>query len=203
MKRIGIFGGTFNPVHYGHLIAAQTVGVELKLDATVFVPCAHPPHKTERELAPANDRLAMIRLAIRKNPFFAVSDFEIKKGGKSYSIDTAKYFRTLYPSGTKLFFIVGADAAECLPDWKDVHELVKMVTFVAVNRPGYQPRVRHAIKHKSMEIPGMEISSSFIRHSLHMGRSIRYLTHERVVDYIYQKELYQTANIKEKHEHRN
>lgn len=192
MKRIGIFGGTFNPIHYGHLIAAQTVGVELSLDETIFVPCAHPPHKTERELAPAKDRLAMIRLAIRRNPFFDVSDFEIKKGGKSYSIDTVRYFRTLYPKGTKFFFIVGADAAECLPSWKNVDELVKMVTFVAVNRPGYKPNARHAIKHKSMEIPGMEISSSFIRHSLHKGRSIRYLTHERVVEYIYKHHLYQT-----------
>lgn len=192
MKRIGIFGGTFNPIHYGHLIAAQTVGVELKLDETIFVPCAHPPHKMERELAPSKDRLAMIRLAIRKNPFFDVSDFEIQKGGKSYSIDTVRHFRTLYPRGTKFFFIVGADAAECLPTWKDVDELVKMVTFVAVNRPGYKPNNCHTIKHKSMEIPGMEISSSFIRHSLHKGRSIRYLTHERVVEYIYVHHLYKT-----------
>lgn len=192
MKRVGIFGGTFNPIHYGHLIAAQTVGVALKLDETVFVPCAHPPHKTERELAPAVDRLAMIRLAIHNNPFFAVSDYEIKKGGKSYSIDTAKYFRTLYPKRTKFFFIVGADAAECLPSWRNIEQLIKMVTFVAVNRPGYKPQVRHSVKHKSMEIPGMEISSSFIRHSLHMGKSIRYLTHEKVVEYIYRKKLYKT-----------
>lgn len=192
MKRIGIFGGTFNPIHYGHLIAAQTVGVALRLDETVFVPCAHPPHKTERELAPAKDRLKMIRLAIRQNPFFSVSDFEIKKGGKSYSIDTAKYFRTLYPAGTKYFFIVGADAAECLPTWKDVDQLSRMVTFIAVNRPGYKSLIQHSVKYKSMEIPGMEISSSFIRHSLHMGKSIRYLTHEKVVDYIYQMKLYKT-----------
>lgn len=192
MKRIGIFGGTFNPIHYGHLIAAQTVGVELKLDETIFVPCAHPPHKTERELAPARDRLAMIRLAICNNPFSSVSDYEIQKGGKSYSIDTVRYFRTLYPKETKFFFIVGADAAECLPAWRSIEELIKMVTFVAVNRPGYKPLVRHSIKYKSMEIPGMEISSSFIRHSLHMGRSIRYLTHEHVVEYIYRKKLYKT-----------
>ena len=190
MKHVGIFGGTFNPVHYGHLIAAQTVGVELKLDETIFVPCAHPPHKTERELAPAKDRLAMIRLAIRNNPFFAVSDFEIKKGGKSYSIDTVKYFRGLYPKGTRFFFIVGTDAAECLNTWKNIGELIKMVKFVGVNRPGYKPRVRHSIKFKSMEIPGMEISSSFIRHCRHRGRSIRYLTHERVVEYIYKKNIY-------------
>lgn len=192
MKRIGIFGGTFNPIHYGHLIAAQTVGVELQLSETIFVPCAHPPHKTERELAPAKDRLAMIRLAIKNNPFFGVSDYEIKKGGKSYSIDTVRHFKTLYPRATKFFFIVGSDAAECLPSWKDVDELVKMVTFVAVNRPGYRPGNPHAIKHKSMEIPGMEISSSFIRHCLHKGRSIRYLTHHRVVEYIYKHHLYQT-----------
>ena len=190
MKRVGIFGGTFNPVHYGHLIAAQTVGVELKLDETVFVPCAHPPHKTERELAPAKDRLAMIRTAIHSNPFFAVSDFEVKKGGKSYSIDTVKHFRGLYPKRTKFFFIVGTDAAESLNTWKNIGELIKMVKFVGVNRPGYKPRVRHSIKFKSMEIPGMEISSSFIRHCRHRGRSIRYLTHERVVEYIYKKNIY-------------
>lgn len=190
MRRVGIFGGTFNPVHYGHLIAAQTVGVEIKLDETIFVPCAHPPHKTERELAPAKDRLAMIRLAIRGNPFFGVSDFEIKKGGKSYSIDTVRHFRGLYPKGTKFYFIVGTDAAESLDTWKNIDKLIKMVKFVGVNRPGYKPRVRHSIKFKSMEIPGMEISSSFIRHCRHRGRSIRYLTHERVVEYIYKKNLY-------------
>jgi nicotinate-nucleotide adenylyltransferase len=134
----------------------------------------------------------MIRLAIDNNPFFAASDYEIKKGGKSYSIDTAKYFRALYPKKTKFFFIVGADAAECLPSWKDVKQLTQMVTFVAVNRPGYRPQVQHDIKHKSMEIPGMEISSSFIRHSLHMEKSIRYLTHEKVVEYIYRNKLYKT-----------
>jgi nicotinate-nucleotide adenylyltransferase len=193
MKRIGIFGGTFNPVHYGHLIAAQTVGVALKLNQTIFVPCAHPPHKTERELAPARDRLAMIRLAIKGNPFFAVSDFEVKKGGKSYSIETVKYFRSAYPKTTKFFFIVGTDAAECLHTWRNIDELVKMTEFVGVNRPGHKPRVRHSIKFKSMEIPGMEISSSYIRHSIHIGRSIRYLTHEKVVDYIYKRKLYITV----------
>jgi nicotinate-nucleotide adenylyltransferase len=190
VKRIGIFGGTFNPVHYGHLIAAQTVGVALRLNQTIFVPCAQPPHKTERELAPARDRLAMVRLAIRNNPFFAVSDFEIKKGGKSYSIDTVKFFRSAYPKTTKFFFIVGTDAAEQLNTWKNIDQLVKMTEFVGVNRPGHPPKVRHSIKFKSMAIPGMEISSSYIRHSIHIGRSIRYLTHEKVVDYIYKRKLY-------------
>ena len=193
MKRIGIFGGTFNPIHYGHLIAAQTVGVELKLDETVFVPCAHPPHKTERDLAPAKDRMTMIRLATRGNPFFRISDFEIKKGGKSYSIDTMHYFRDTHPKGTKFFFIVGSDAAESLHTWKNIEELIKLVTFVSVNRPGYKrPKARHSFKFKSMEIPGMEISSSYIRHSVHIGRSIRYLTHERVVDYIYKEQLFKS-----------
>jgi nicotinate-nucleotide adenylyltransferase len=190
VKRIGIFGGTFNPVHYGHLIAAQTVGVALRLNHTTFVPCAQPPHKTERELAPARHRLAMVRLAIKNNPFFTVSDFEIKKGGKSYSIETVKYFRGAYPKSTKFFFIVGTDAAEQLHTWKNIDELVKVTEFVCVNRPGYRPRVRHSIPFKSMDIPGMEISSSYIRHSIHIGRSIRYLTHEKVVDYIYDKKLY-------------
>jgi nicotinate-nucleotide adenylyltransferase len=189
VKRIGIFGGTFNPIHYGHLIAAQTVGVELHLDKVYFVPCYKPPHKTERELASSNERLKMVQLALTKNPFFGVSDFEIKKGGKSYSIDTVRHFRSLYP-GAKLFLIVGADTAQFLHKWKDVREITKIATFVAVNRPGYKPKPRHSIKHIAMEIPEMEISSSFIRHSRHIGRSIWYLTHERVVEYIYKKKLY-------------
>jgi nicotinate-nucleotide adenylyltransferase len=190
VKRIGIFGGTFNPIHYGHLIAAQTVGVAIKLNQTIFVPCAQPPHKTERELVPARDRLAMIRLAIKGNPFFAVSDFEVKKGGKSYSVETVKYFRSAYPKNTRFYFIVGTDAAEQLHTWKNIDALVKMTEFVGVIRPGHPPKIRHSIKFKSMEIPGMEISSSYIRHSIHIGRSIRYLTHEKVVDYIYKKNLY-------------
>jgi len=191
VKRIGIFGGTFNPIHYGHIIAAQTVGVELKLDKVYFVPCCEPPHKTESELASAKDRLAMVRLAMQKNPFFGVSDFEIKKGGKSYSIDTVKHFRAQYPKA-KLFLIVGADTAQHLHQWKDVFDITKMATFVAVNRPGYKPRPKHSVKYTPITIPEMEISSSFIRESRHKGKSIWYLTHEDVVDYIYKNKLYTT-----------
>ena len=165
MKRIAILGGTFNPIHIGHLTAAQVAQEEMRLDQVVFVPSFLPPHKTENNLASAAHRLAMVRLAIRDNPKFSVSDCEIKKGGKSYSIDTVRFFRKKYPKSTTLFFIIGADELNALKGWKDINELVNLVSFIAVNRPGYKPAGHKLIKHESIQMPAIDRKSTRLNSS--------------------------------------
>src|SRR5690348_5114005 len=108
------------------------------LDKVIFVPAFIPPHKTVNHLAAPKDRLAMVRLAIADNPSFAVSDYEIKKGGRSFSIETVRYFRQIYKNKAKLYFIIGGDSLVTLPTWRQIDELLKLVTFIAVNRPGYK-----------------------------------------------------------------
>ena len=193
MNRIGILGGTFNPIHVGHLVAAQVAQEEMRLDQVIFVPSFLPPHKTEKNLASAADRLAMVRLAIRDNPKFTVSDFEIKKGGKSYSIDTVRFFRKKFPQSSTLFFIIGADELNALKGWKDINELVNLVSFIAVNRPGYKPAGRKLIKHESVEMPAIDLSSSLIRNRAAAGKSTRFLVPDRVALYIEKAGLYQTT----------
>ncbi len=188
MKRLGILGGTFDPVHLGHLVMAQAALKEMKLDKVFFVPCRLPPHKPASNLTPASDRLAMIRLAIQSNKDFAVSDFEIKRRGKSYSIDTVKYFKKAY-SHSKLFFIIGGDALAGLPQWKNIGGILKIVEFVVVNRPGnFFPK--KAIKHHTVLMPGIDLSSSYIRANLRKNKTVRYLVPDGVIEYIERRKLY-------------
>ena len=140
MNRIGILGGTFNPVHIGHLTIAQMVHEQLELDKVIFVPSNLPPHKSSKRVVSSKDRCHMLRLAIKGNSHFDISDFEVKKRGKSFSIDTVSYLRDRYPCGTKLFFIIGSDLLEALHTWKRIDEMLKIATFVAVNRPGYKEK---------------------------------------------------------------
>jgi len=191
MKRIAIFGGTFNPVHFGHLVAAQAVKDRLRLDRVIFVPAFLPPHKKETVLASATDRLNMVKLAIGDNPHFTCSDVEFKRKGKSYSIDTAIFFRKKFPKSTALYFIIGADELVQLHTWKDIDQLLHLVTFVAVNRPGFIPPAKiKDLKHIKVEMPAVDISSSLIRNFVAKGRDIRYLTHPKVVEYIKKRSLY-------------
>jgi nicotinate-nucleotide adenylyltransferase len=191
MQRIGILGGTFNPVHVGHLAIAQAAQEKCRLDRVFFVPCYSPPHKNDRGLVPAPHRYAMVRLAIRKNPVFAISDFEIKKKGKSYSIDTVRYFRKKFPTGTRFFFILGEDWAGDLGSWHKIDELVKLVTFVVFNRPGHKPG-RSRIKYHAVATAGIDVSASGIRQMLQQGQSARYFIPERVRKYIEKNKLYQS-----------
>jgi nicotinate-nucleotide adenylyltransferase len=110
VKRIGILGGTFNPIHIGHLAIAEEAREQLGLDKIIFVPCYLPPHKGSQDVLEARHRYSMVRLATKSNSLFTISDFEIKKQGKSYSIDTLKHFHLIYPQGTKFFFSVGSDS---------------------------------------------------------------------------------------------
>jgi len=138
MKRIGILGGTFNPIHIGHLAIAEWSYEKLKLDKVIFVPTYLPPHKSSRGVIDAKTRYKMVELAIKDNPHFEISDFEIKKGGKSYSIDTVRYFSEKFNKDTKLYFIIGEDCLSTLHKWKEIEKLVSLASFVVVNRPGVE-----------------------------------------------------------------
>lgn len=200
MKRIGILGGTFNPVHIGHLAIAQTALEKCRLDKVIFVPSFRPPHKNITNLAPARARFQMTALAVKNNPLFEVSDFEIKRKKRSYTVETLKHFCTLYPKGTKLFFIIGGDSFPDLGSWKSIDDIGKMTTFVVVNRPGYtqrpkgpRPKVKTGrIKHCSVVMPGIDISSSDLRKCIRQGKSARYFMPENVLKYIQQRKLYKT-----------
>ena len=188
MQRIGILGGTFNPIHIGHLAIAQMAKEKVGLDKVIFVPAFIPPHKIVAHLADAKDRLAMVRLAIADNPSFAVSDYEIKKGGRSFSIDTVRHFRSIYAGKAKLYFIIGGDSLASLPTWKQIDKLLQLVTFIAVNRPGYK-KIPKAIKHIAVESE-LNISSSDLRKWVTQGKTIKYLVPDKVTRYIEQHKIY-------------
>lgn len=194
MQRIGVLGGTFNPIHIGHLAVAQTALDKMNLQKVIFVPTNIPPHKSAHSVAPARDRYNMIRIAIGKNRLFDVSDFEIKKEGKSYSIDTMRYFKSIFPNNTELFFIVVGDLLNQLEKWKYIKDLVKIVRFVVVNRPG-QLRKKTWVKYFSVSMPGIDISSSYVRQRIAQNKTIRYFVPDRVVSYINKHKLYQARQF--------
>ncbi len=195
-KRIGILGGTFNPVHIGHLAIAQVAMEKCGLDKVLFIPCALPPHKAMTSLVSGEDRLKMVRRAVKGNARFQVLDYEVKKGGRSYSVDTLEYLKGIYPESTRLFFIVGEDEFPYLKTWKHVDRILELATFVVVSRPGTEKQSR--IKHHRVIMPGIDVSSSYVRKRARAGKSIKYLVPEGVARYIKQRKLYQSSSAKEK-----
>ena len=194
MKRIGILGGTFNPIHLGHLAVAQAAVESLYLDRVVFIPSYLPPHKTERNLASAVDRYAMVKLAVKNNPFFEACDIEIKREGKSYSIDTVNILRAKYSALTKFFFIVGADSLATLPSWQRINDILKIVTFAVVNRPSCN-KIISPISVRTIVMPERDVSSSDIRRRVLRGESIQYLVPDEVRRYIEKNQLYSKVKI--------
>ena len=191
--RVGILGGTFNPIHIGHLILAEEAHFKLKLDKLVFVPAFVPPHKNSSEVISAKDRLEMVRLAIEDNPAFEVSTFEIDSKKKSYSIDTLIEFRGVYGEDAQLCFITGSDSLKDLFSWKNINDIFKISKFIVANRPGYP--IREVPKEvDTVVITPIEVSSEDIRKRLTEGRSIRYLIPEKVRKYILDRKLYLTMS---------
>ncbi|MCD7854377.1 MAG: nicotinate-nucleotide adenylyltransferase [Clostridiales bacterium] len=200
IKKIGIMGGSFDPVHTGHLLIAERVSESLGLDKVLFIPAARQPFKDEGAFAEFNDRLAMVCLAISDNEFFEGSDIEGQREGKSYSIDTVKELLKIYPEGTEFYFIVGADSLAELDKWKKADKLFKLCSFAAVGRPGFkEKKVAERIKFlednfgadiKYIESPRLNISSTDIREKIKSGSSVKYMTPDCVVKYIEEKGLY-------------
>jgi len=200
-NRIGILGGTFNPVHTGHLVLAQNALEAFDLGKVLFVPCFQPPHKEGPELASAEHRKAMLEAALEDDLRFEVCDIEIQRGGRSYSVDTIRKLKELYPE-SELIFIIGADSLPELHLWKNIHDLLELCKVVTFCRPGTDisrinpkdirlnpPWPEYLLKNI---VSGrlMDISSSDIRHRIAEGMSIRYLVPQSVEVYIAEHNLY-------------
>ncbi len=186
---IGILGGTFNPIHIGHLILAEEALSKLKLDKVVFIPTYLPPHKDVEGKIKPKDRLKMVELAVEDNPTFECSSLEIDSRKMSYSIDTLKALKKKYGADNQLYMITGSDLLKDLFSWKDVNEIFKMSKFIVANRPGYPVEdVPDGVE--TVVITPIEVSSEDIRRRLKEERSIRYLVPEKVRQYIIAKGLY-------------
>ncbi|MFA5362329.1 MAG: nicotinate-nucleotide adenylyltransferase [Candidatus Omnitrophota bacterium] len=188
--KIGILGGTFNPIHIGHLILAEEVREKLELDRIFFVPAYQAPHKDNTETANPASRYAMVKSAIASNRFFSVSSVEIKRKGPSYTIDTIKDFKKKFGKA-ELYFITGSDLLTYLDEWKDLNQIIKMVKFVVATRPGY-PLSNIPSYIRTMDIRAVDISAFEIRRYIKQGRSFRYLVPDSVFEYINQHTLYRT-----------
>ncbi|NMB24760.1 MAG: nicotinate-nucleotide adenylyltransferase [Firmicutes bacterium] len=200
-RRVGIMGGTFDPIHYGHLVAAEEAREAFRLDKIIFVPAGTPPHKVERQVTPARHRYLMTLLAIMGNPGFEASRVDLDRGRVTYTVDTLQDLRKGLPD-TDMYFITGADAILEILSWKAPKEVLSLAEFIAVTRPGYgldqlatalgplyepfQDRIH------ILEMPPMGISSTDLRRRLAEGRSIRYLLPEAVATYIQREGLYGT-----------
>lgn len=194
-RRVGVMGGTFDPIHHGHLVAASEVMASFALDEVIFVPTGQQPFKAGREVAPAEHRYLMTVVATASNPRFTVSRMEIDRPGPSYTIDT---LRALHESleDTKLFFITGADVLPQILNWKNSAELWSLAHFIGVTRPGHalQPVGLPEDGASMLEVPAMAISSTDCRVRVAAGRPIWYLVPDGVVQYIGKHDLYRAPN---------
>ena len=193
-KRYGIFGGTFDPIHLGHLIAAQTTQEALNLDRILFLPSAHPPHKDSPSISPYNIRRRMAELAIQDNPLFEISDLEARRPDPSYTVRTLKDLRREYPQiSYDLFLLIGADNLVEFRNWKDPDTIVAEITVVVFARPGYDISQAPSIfreKAQWVPMPLIDISATDIRQRVAMNRSIRYMVPSPVEKFIHQQGLY-------------
>jgi nicotinate-nucleotide adenylyltransferase len=192
-RRIGLMGGTFDPIHHGHLVAASEVQARFDLDEVVFVPTGQPWQKGL--VSPAEDRYLMTVIATASNPRFHVSRADIDRDGPTYTIDTLRDFSAIYGSGTELFFITGADALAKILSWKDALEMLSLAHFVGVTRPGFDLSDEHLPEDTVtlVEVPAMAISSSDCRARVAAGKPIWYLVPDGVVQYIAKRGLYRTG----------
>jgi len=191
-RRIGIVGGTFDPIHHGHLVAASEVADRFALDEVVFVPTGQPWQKTDVKVSPAEDRYLMTVIATASNPRFHVSRVDIDRPGPTYTVDTLRELRTVYGPEAELFFITGADALAKILSWKDADQLFSLAHFVGVTRPGFELSGAHLPKDavSLVEVPAMAISSTDCRARVAAGKPVWYLVPDGVVQYIAKRGLY-------------
>ncbi|MFY9926335.1 MAG: nicotinate-nucleotide adenylyltransferase [Opitutaceae bacterium] len=190
--KIGFLGGTFDPIHFGHLLAAQDAFEQHRLDRLVIVPAAQAPLKPNETQSTSADRLAMVRAATEWDTRFEVSDFELSKGGVSFTIDSARHFRVLYPND-ELFWVIGGDQLPKLHLWKDIESLAAIVEFIFLERPGYPVKA-------APDVPGLRlhrcdghllaISSTELRDRTRRGLSLDYFVPHKAIVYIREKGLY-------------
>lgn len=212
--QVGILGGTFDPIHFGHLRFAEEGRELFGLEEIIFIPCGMPPHKEANKITPAEKRLKMVELAVAGNPHFCVWDIEVKRPWLSYSVETIREIRARYSPGMELFFLVGGDAFKEIGTWKDYEELLSLCHFVVATRAGQKGRLpleveplfcydkeERVYRHKKggtrlylAEITALDISSTKIREAVQEGRSIKYVVPREVEDYIIRERLYTERN---------
>ena len=188
MARVGVFGGSFNPIHHGHLLLADEVRELLGLDRVLFVPAGAPPHKSAAGLAPAADRHAMVRLAVADHPGLAVSDVELRRPGPSYTVDTLRALLAREP-GIRLTLLLGADAAAEIDAWHQAEAIPSLATVVVFARAGV-PVPSSRLIARTIEVPGIAISATEIRRRVREGRHIRYWVPDPVAEYVTRHRLY-------------
>ena len=201
--RLGVMGGTFDPIHYGHLVTAEEAVYQFELDSVLFIPSARPPHKTGVKSSSPADRLKMVELAIEDNVTLGASTLEIERAGPSYTVDTLRELHGQYGSEAMLFFITGADAILEILTWKEPETVLSESVFIAATRPGYplrklqdalpalNSRGEPAIANvRVMEVPALAISSTDIRERVGSGRPFRYMVPRAVWSYVCEKGLY-------------
>lgn len=197
MKRYGIMGGTFDPVHLGHLMVAEYVKEEMNLDEIIFVPTGNPPHKDN--VTSALDRYNMVKLSIKDNETFRITDIETKRTGNSYSIDTIKELKKM--ERAEYYFIIGSDTLFLLDTWKNPHEIAKEIEYICALRPDYTQedkindkilslREKFGMEVHLVKTPLYDISSTNVRKALREGRSLKYILNDKVIQYIQENHLY-------------
>jgi nicotinate-nucleotide adenylyltransferase len=201
---MGVLGGTFDPVHYGHLVVAEEVYATLQLTEMVFVPTGQPPHKTNEEITAAEHRLAMLELAIASNPHFTISRVDLDRPGPSYTVDTLRLLREQWGDTTTIYFVIGGDSLEDLLSWHDPSGILEQLThLVVVRRPGYNESEAYyewlearlpGIKQRLLMVdaPQFDISATDLRTRVEQGQPIKYQTPESVESYIIQYGLYRS-----------
>jgi len=196
--RIGVFGGTFDPIHHGHLVAAEEVWSELQLDRVLFVPAGTPPHKRDKAVTPVHHRLAMVELAIASNPHFALSRLDVDRPGPSYTVDTITLLRAELGPEVEIFFIMGMDSLAEITTWHEPQRLARLCRLAVVDRPWYQvdmvaleaaiPGIVDRVI--LVHIPSLAIASSDLQQRVREGRPIKYQVPAAVEEYIYAHGLY-------------
>lgn len=189
---LGVLGGTFDPIHVGHLVLAEQVREKFQLERVIFIPSASPPHKTEQKLSLAEDRFEMTKLALEGSPFFFVSDIELKREGLSYTVETLRELKELYRD-SEIYFLTGSDVLNEITTWRNPEEIYRLAKIVIGIRPGFDkfdPENHFAKKSIIIDITGIDISSTQIREKVSKGESIKYLVPSKVEEYIKNRNLY-------------
>ena len=200
--RLGIMGGTSDPTHSGHLVAAGQAFDDLGLDLVVFMPAGRPAFKLDKKVTSGEDRYAMTLLATSDNPHFTASRFEIDREGVTYTADTLRLLHGIYPDNVRFYFITGADAIADIVTWRDAADIARLARIVAATRPGYDLSHAQKVIEESglpfdvtyLEIPALAISSTYLRMRAELGQSLRYLTPDTVTGYIRKHGLYDVQN---------
>ena len=202
MQRIGVIGGTFDPIHYGHLAAAEEARVRMNLERVLFVVAGVPPHKLDEEVTPVEHRLAIVSLAIASNPHFEISRVDVDRPGPSYTVDTISILRKQWGQETEVYFIMGLDSLVELPTWHHPQRLIQLCRLLAVKRPGFETDMSEleasvpgiSSRVEIIDMPEVDISSSDLQQRVRDGLPIKYQVPEEVERYIMEHGLYRRSS---------